>query len=592
MRVTYPLFIILCSYIPFILGASLFWKGRNISEAVLYPRARPAISDNRPCTWQSNLDNLRITYNNCSEELAWVRDILTGEEEFYIDGEAVLDPGLPENKSDCLLVQDSNLYIQDRDLLEREYVGILVVTDNLRKKILDTQDRDLRSSTINVVTMMQDIFDDFGPPGDYRISIELDHIQHLQGQKLPWEELLEKNPTAGPETVYLSFAGWAQEQGLLKRYNTVLLLTGLSLYGSVIGIAGLGTYCRGGAAIVESFSSDAAIAKTAAHEVGHTLGLRHTNSYQVGTSLNTPDKIQSCMAQTTSVMNSYIMGLNHVWDTCSVEWFRMFMEGYPYGCKGGSCTYFPSYQQGCMESKKPTCGNSKVDPGEECDCGPESECKDPCCNPKTCKALGSCSPLSENCCNPTTCEPFMMSDKHLCASKTDKPCTKDLYCTGDSTCPSAPDIDFQSCTVASGLTGTCYKGKCVSHAISCDYVRTELGGTSIKGPCIRAIYGDIACKDLYCEYGDYGYCTYFQAPQRLVVPEGVLCNKGMVCLNKECKAVPQLSTDTPTAEPTFMPTTEPTPGPGVTRKPTKYRKRCVWRNNKRVCRWKRGFRPE
>ena len=35
-----------------------------------------------------------------------------------------------------------------------------------------------------------------------------------------------------------------------------------------------------------------------------------------------------------------------------------------------------------ISAKGPFCGNGLVEDGEECDCGFDNECEDPCCNPK------------------------------------------------------------------------------------------------------------------------------------------------------------------------------------------------------------------
>lgn len=546
--------------------------------------------------------------NNCTgvpgEEFTWVRDPRTGLEEFWMGDHRMTEEELqiPQNKSGCQVVEElpDNLLGSGRDLdAGREFVGVLIVTDNLRLEALGGDKVRLKASTVNVVSMLQDIYEDLEEPGPYQVRIELDQVANHQGDlDLPWELAFRSGNYFGPESMLIMFASWARDKGYLKRFNTVILLTGPQLLqGSTIGIASLGTYCRGGVAIVESLSSDPGTAKTMAHELGHTLGIRHTSSYMAGTSLDTAEKVLPCLKQTTSVMSAMIMSTSYVWDSCSVEWFRLYMQGYPYGCgqpRLGSppCTYWPGYQPGCMDSRNPTCGNTIVDPGEQCDCGSESECTDPCCNPKTCQLRGSCSTSESPCCDPQTCEPFRASQEHLCQPATEDSCSEDSYCLGGLECPRAVSRNFESCELLDE-EGHCYNGQCVSHAISCQTVKKTMGGSQVVGPCIRAIYGDVACKDLYCEYGIYGYCTSFNTPSRLQVSPGSSCGTGSVCLEQKCVPVPGLDTASPTTQPTKQPTYKPTrhPGSKATRRPSRYRRRCVWRNQKRVCRWKRGQKP-
>lgn len=595
------------------------------------------------CSWQAREGNLRLGLNNCTgaadQDFLWARDSVTGEEIYWLGHEQLnqttLD--LPVNKSSCLVVEGLDLATGEleRDLgqgwadqgpgknnlrgleeeelpkasaPEREFIGLLVVTDNLRLEALGGDKDKLKSSTVNIISLLQDIYEDFGPPGQYQIRIELDQVQHRQGKELPWETAVRAGNYFSPETILLMFASWARDEGLLKTYNTVMLLTGSPLYGSVVGIASLGTYCRGGVGIVESLYSDPAVAKTLAHELGHTLGIRHTTNYVQGTSLDTADKVLACTRQTTSVMSPMIMSTAYVWDTCSVDWFQMYMRGYPPGCGqaqagSGPCTYWPGYRPGCMDSRNPTCGNTVVDPGEQCDCGSESECTDPCCNPKTCQLRGSCSAVDSPCCDPETCEPFPGAARHVCrVPEPGNSCQEDqgpMYCSGESLdCPEDySQTDYQPCTAAMGIQkpGQCYQGQCVSHAISCERVKLAQPGmqADIRGPCIRAQYGDVACRDLYCEYGQSGYCTSFSQPSKIQVPEGTSCGPGRICLQQLCVLQPGSGGGpTDSGQPTAMPTAQPGPNPGRTRAPgRRLPKRCVWRNQRRICRWKRGERP-
>ena len=131
----------------------------------------------------------------------------------------------------------------------------------------------------------------------------------------------------------------------------------------------------------------------------------------------------------------------------------------------------------------------------------------------------------------------------------------------------------------------------MSHEIGCNFVKKNVpGASSVVGPCIRAINGDVSCGKLFCEYGTYGYCTSFNFPEPIMVLNGTSCGTGKACLAKSCVTIPELETNNPTVQPTLQPTFKPTKQPNTT-KPSRFRRRCVWRNQKRLCRWKRGERP-
>lgn len=47
----------------------------------------------------------------------------------------------------------------------------------------------------------------------------------------------------------------------------------------------------------------------------------------------------------------------------------------------------------------PVCGNGYLEDGEQCDCGLPHRCKNPCCDPITCKLHYNATCATGDCCN-------------------------------------------------------------------------------------------------------------------------------------------------------------------------------------------------
>lgn len=532
-------------FLPFVLSEEIKFKNKTYN-ITLTPKGR--------CFYKGRNGDLKISTSHCTN-FTWVRD--SQNEEFFssssdLEGNflenSTTNFSLPEGKNSCLLIENFPLD-QRRLSLNDKYIGVGIVTDNLRLKFVGGDLKLLDSTTTNIIMMLQDIMEELEPG----VKVELRNVYHAHGQDLPWEK-----DGLSPEGVLSAFYSWSKGESRLAQYNTLLLLTGQPLTGSVIGIATLSSYCIGGVAIVESLSSTPAIAKTAAHELAHTLGVRHTNNYLSGTSLPTAESISDCITQYSSVMSPIIFGTSYLWDRCSKEWFKLFNLGFPYGCS--SCTYYPSFTPSCFTSRVSSCGNGVLDQGEEC----EGEV---CCS--NCKIQGECSPSISPCCNPSTCTPYPPSAKKQCSPS---PCGS--FCSGGGECPITPN--YTPCNDEKG-EGWCFKNECVSQERSC-LAYKDVSRYDIKGGCPRQ--GEV-CDRLYCVYGELGFCTPYITPGTLPVKEGSKCGEGKACISGECTPVILH----PTAQPTYQPTSQP----GYS--PTKYRKRCVWRGAKRVCRWKKGEKP-
>ncbi|XP_026775580.3 disintegrin and metalloproteinase domain-containing protein 10 [Pangasianodon hypophthalmus] len=188
---------------------------------------------------------------------------------------------------------------------------------------------------------------------------------------------------------------------------------------------------------------------TFAHEVGHNFGSPHDSGSEC-----TPGESKS---QDKKEKGNYIMYAratsgdklnNNKFSVCSIRNISQVLEK-----KRGNCF---------VESGQPICGNGLVEPGEECDCGYNDQCKDQCCydanqpDNKKCKLKPNkvCSPSQGPCC---TSECTYKSRNEKCREESE--CAHQGMCNGASAqCPtSEPKANFTACH---GETQVCLNGGC------------------------------------------------------------------------------------------------------------------------------------
>ncbi len=436
-----------------------------------------------------------------------------------------------------------------------KYVNLLLVTDKARLAGLDGNPDALRASTLAIASQIKFIYEQFKSP-DYKIEINIAGIYHMLNDDTSWDDDTDSNVILGKFTTWVNLQPWR------TRYSSVQLLSGIDFDSTIVGRAYMSTFCNPSGptmGVVQATSSyDFLTAKITAHELGHNLGMRHTNTYVGGSSLSTEEQIKPCMVQTSAVMSSILYGTAIVWDSCSVEWFKLFNEGYPYGCTAATCTYPYGVGGTCMESGTPICGNTMIDADEECDCGPPDFCKDPCCDAKTCTLVKECSPKQSPCCT-ASCT---VAKGGICRPSAHPQCDEPDSCDGHSEeCLEQRFKPTGDCDV-DGVKGRCYKGHCLSLDIQCLGIpKAYWTSEGINGECPRANVGDIACKKLYCKRKDSDYCDYYNAPSLLMVKNGTPCGDGRVCIDEKCISV-EIS-DSP-----VQPSVGPTKTPSIYRKPS------------------------
>eukprot|EP00466_Bigelowiella_natans_P015998 jgi/Bigna1/67917/fgenesh1_pg.4_\ len=239
-----------------------------------------------------------------------------------------------------------------------------------------------------------------------------------------------------------------QLQNIFGSIDNAPMLSGVDFDGGTIGLAYVGTMCNGGlsVSINQLTGSSAAFdASILAHEIGHNFGMGHD---RVGGNVMAPYASYSIATSFSSESKMYI---------------RNFFNNV-YGGTDSRGTPIPK----CLENdsgldgyNRTLCGNTRLDPGEQCDPGFDALYFDKCCQ-WNCRLAPGC-----------VCSDF----DECCAG--DGQCDIPETCTGHSGfCP--PDyhhVPGTECvanisSAGGGLMGkepgVCYQGACIGKSSSCE----------------------------------------------------------------------------------------------------------------------------
>ncbi|KAL9933702.1 hypothetical protein V8E36_007360 [Tilletia maclaganii] len=303
--------------------------------------------------------------------------------------------------------------------------------------------------------------------------------------------------------------------------------------GTEVGVAWLGTVCRtevasnGG----DSVSGTGVTASTTiesqimAHEIGHNFGAVHdcTNSCSLsgssarqgasfGGAVCCPFSTSSCNAGGGYIMNPSSSGQATAFSPCSIgNICTLLGRGL-----NTSCIVAPG-QRSTLSTQQ--CGNGILEPGEECDAGPNGSA---CCTSQCRFTSGAvCDPTSSACCT-SSCN--FASNTTVCRPALDGRCDIAETCSGTSAeCPTDETRpDGTNC--ASGLQ--CAGGVCTSRDLQCQQAGSSLNltracSTSFDTGC------SIACRDP----DNFASCLVLQQ----TFTDGTPCRWGGRCENGECR---------------------------------------------------------
>ncbi|XP_061285265.1 disintegrin and metalloproteinase domain-containing protein 21 [Bos javanicus] len=367
-------------------------------------------------------------------------------------------------------------------------------------------------------------------------------------------------PLISIEQVLEDFSQWKQISLSQLQYDAAHIFIENSLI-SVLGIAYVAGICHPPLDCgVNNFKGDpwSVFALTVAHELGHTLGMKHDEEFCV-------------CGQSACIMNAIRLPAERFTNCSYAEFTKTTLNQ-------GSCLHNLPIPEAVFMLNH--CGNGVIEGEEKCDCGSIKQCEqDPCCllnctlRPGAACAFGLCC---------KDCK-FMPSGE-LCRPQINE-CDLPEWCNGTShQCPE--DVHVQDGIPCSD-SAFCYQKSCNSHDEQCREIFGE-GAKSASQRCYKEInsqgsrfghcgvngttylkcpISDSFCGRVHCEnvgniphlrdhsnlqYTHINGVTCWSTDYHLEmsipdipdvgeVKDGTMCGPGKICIHKKCVSLSLLS---------------------------------------------------
>uniref|UniRef100_A0ACB8G1I4 Disintegrin and metalloproteinase domain-containing protein 23 n=1 Tax=Sphaerodactylus townsendi TaxID=933632 RepID=A0ACB8G1I4_9SAUR len=250
-----------------------------------------------------------------------------------------------------------------------------------------------------------------------------------------------------PRQMLHDFARYRQ-QYIKQRADAVHLLSNVTFHYKRSSLSYFGGICSVTRGVgVNEYGLPWAMAQELSQSLAQNLGIQ----WEPGARKPKCDCTESwggCIMEETGVYHP------RKFSKCSIAEYKEFLSR-----GGGSCLF-----------NRPTklfdtteCGNGYVEPGEDCDCGFQMDCRENCC--KKCSLSNGAHCSDGPCCN-ETCLFFARGIE--CRDAVNE-CDIAEICTGDSgQCP--PNLHKQDGFACDSNQGRCYSGECKSRDNQCKYI--------------------------------------------------------------------------------------------------------------------------
>uniref|UniRef100_A0A8D0DWP1 ADAM metallopeptidase domain 19 n=1 Tax=Salvator merianae TaxID=96440 RepID=A0A8D0DWP1_SALMN len=263
-----------------------------------------------------------------------------------------------------------------------------------------------------------------------------------------WNDYNKCDISENPHSTLWSFLAWRRKLLTYKKHDNAQLITGMSFHGTTIGLAPLMAMCsiyQSGGVNMDHSENAIGVAATMAHEMGHNFGMSHDSPGCCAASAKEGGCI---MAAATGAP------FPRVFNKCNRKELHRYLQS-----GGGMCLYNMPDTKTLYGGQR--CGNGYLEEGEECDCGEEEECNNPCCNASNC----SLKPGAE-CAHGTCCHQCKLVAPGILCREQERPCDLSEYCTGKS--PYCPANFYQlDGTPCAGGRAYCYSGMCLTYEQQC-----------------------------------------------------------------------------------------------------------------------------
>ncbi|XP_027697692.1 disintegrin and metalloproteinase domain-containing protein 19 [Vombatus ursinus] len=251
-----------------------------------------------------------------------------------------------------------------------------------------------------------------------------------------------------PYSTLWSFLSWRRKLLVQKNHDNAQLITGMSFHGTTIGLAPLMAMCsvyQSGGVNMDHSENAIGVAATMAHEMGHNFGMSH-------------DSADCCSASAADGGCIMAAATGHpfpkVFNRCNRRELDRYLQS-----GGGMCLSNMPDTRTLYGGQR--CGNGYLEDGEECDCGEEEECHNPCCNASNCTLKPGAECAHGSCCS--QCK--LLPPGTLCREQS-RQCDLPEFCTGKS--PHCPTNFYQmDGTPCEGGQAYCYNGMCLTYQEQC-----------------------------------------------------------------------------------------------------------------------------